>query len=101
MARFNQQRIIRERLAKETGTLVKAGGDLRVALVYPSPYNVGMSSLGYQSIYRVINQDSPYRAERSFLPDKEIKPLSSQLVISMYWPYLSPMSWSFRDSSPA
>ena len=73
MAAFAQQRVIRERLSAETGTLRKQGGDLRVALVYPSPYRVGMSSLGYQSIYRVINRDSPHRAERSFLPDGDIQ----------------------------
>ena len=41
-------------LADEQGTLFK-NAPFRVALAYPSPYHVGMSSLGYQAIYRVLN----------------------------------------------
>ncbi len=70
MARdFQQQQTIRERLGRERGTLHKQG-ELRVALVYPSPYHVGMSSLGYQTIYRIINTESAHSAERAFLPDE-------------------------------
>jgi radical SAM superfamily enzyme YgiQ (UPF0313 family) len=62
-------RDIREaRLADEIGTLRKHGG-LAIALVYPSPYNVGMSSLGYQTVYRQLNAMPGVSAERAFLPD--------------------------------
>ena len=40
-----------------------------VALVYPSPYHVGMSSLGYQTMYRSINAVDGRAAHRAFLPD--------------------------------
>lgn len=40
-----------------------------LALVYPSPYNVAMSSLGYQTIYRLFNQMDDVNCERSFLPE--------------------------------
>ncbi len=43
-----------QRLSDEVGTIHKQA-DLPVALVYPSPYHVGMSSLGYQTIYRELN----------------------------------------------
>jgi radical SAM superfamily enzyme YgiQ (UPF0313 family) len=59
---------IRGRLADELGTLYNDAPD-KVALLYPSPYHVGMSSLGYQTIYRAINQTSGRAAERAFLPD--------------------------------
>src|SRR5688500_14063256 len=39
---------VRERLAAEQGTVRKHAPE-RVALCYPSPYRVGMSSLGFQS----------------------------------------------------
>ena len=42
---------IRERVREEEGTLYKQAS-LRVALCYPSPYSIGMSSLGYQKIGR-------------------------------------------------
>lgn len=57
-----------QRLADETGTLHKQA-DLAVALVYPSPYHVGMSSLGFQTIYRELNALPGVAAERAFLPD--------------------------------
>src|SRR5262245_7721542 len=55
-------------LEAEQGTLHKAA-PLRVALCYPSPYHVGMSSLGFQSIYREIHAHPGATAERAFLPD--------------------------------
>src|SRR5258706_518017 len=56
------------RLNAEVGTLHKHG-EFAFALVYPSPYNVGMSSLGYQTIYRELNALPNVCAERAFLPD--------------------------------
>jgi radical SAM superfamily enzyme YgiQ (UPF0313 family) len=57
-----------QRLGAERGTLFKRG-DLSFALVYPSPYHVGMSSLGFQTIYRELNALPGVAAERAFLPD--------------------------------
>jgi radical SAM superfamily enzyme YgiQ (UPF0313 family) len=59
---------IRARLADEQGTLNKQAAT-RIALCYPSPYHVGMSSLGFQTIYREIHQHPGATAERAFLPD--------------------------------
>jgi radical SAM superfamily enzyme YgiQ (UPF0313 family) len=68
------------RLADETGTLNKQA-DLAFALCYPSPYHVGMSSLGFQSIYRGLHDLSGCTAERAFLPDDvaEMHRLSEEL----------------------
>jgi radical SAM superfamily enzyme YgiQ (UPF0313 family) len=55
-------------LADEQGTLFKQAS-LKVALCYPSPYHVGMSSLGFQAIYRAIHSHPQAAAERAFLPD--------------------------------
>ena len=60
--------IIAERLAAEVGSVRKDAPE-RVALVYPSPYHVGMSSLGFLTIYREINAHPRRVAERAFLPD--------------------------------
>jgi radical SAM superfamily enzyme YgiQ (UPF0313 family) len=59
----------RKRLASEQGTLLKVA-PLRVALCYPSPYQVGMSSLGFQTIYREVHAHRGASAERAFLPDE-------------------------------
>ncbi len=69
-ARIGQVKRIKARLAEERGTLCKEA-PLRLALCYPSPYHVGMSSLGYQSIYRAIHRHPLATAERAFLPDPE------------------------------
>jgi radical SAM superfamily enzyme YgiQ (UPF0313 family) len=55
-------------LAAEEGTLFKVA-PWRVALCYPSPYHVGMSSLGFQTIYREIHAHPEAAAERAFLPE--------------------------------
>ena len=66
MATFREVRA--RRLADEVGTLYKQA-ELAVALVYPSPYHVGMSSLGFQTIYRELHALPQVTAERAFLPD--------------------------------
>jgi radical SAM superfamily enzyme YgiQ (UPF0313 family) len=55
-------------LDQEEGTLYKDAPEA-VALVYPSPYRVGMSSLGFQTIYRRLNAAPARAAHRAFLPD--------------------------------
>lgn len=66
--RYELLETIRRRGEDEQGRRVKQA-DLRVALCYPSPYHVGMSSLGYQAIYRALNEHLGVAAERVFLPD--------------------------------
>lgn len=44
---------------------------LRFALLYPSPYSVAMSSLGYLQIYRIANTRPNTVCERAVLPDPE------------------------------
>jgi len=66
--RWNLLEPIRNRLLDERGTLRKQAAR-RIALCYPSPYHVGMSSLGFQTIYREIHAHQGATAERAFLPD--------------------------------
>jgi radical SAM superfamily enzyme YgiQ (UPF0313 family) len=59
-------------LAEEQGTIRKDwGGKISVALVYPNTYAVGMSNLGFQTIYRHLNAIPDVVCERVFLPDPE------------------------------
>ncbi len=59
-------------LAAEQGTVRKDwGGKVSVALVYPNTYAVGMSNLGFQTIYRHLNALPDVVCERVFLPDAE------------------------------
>jgi radical SAM superfamily enzyme YgiQ (UPF0313 family) len=61
-------RALREQVARETGTIRKEAA-LRVALCYPSPYRAAMSSLGYQTIYGILNRMDDVAADRAILPD--------------------------------
>jgi len=68
---MSQRATISRRLASETGTVSKdPGGNLRVCLLYPNRYFVGMSSLGFQAIYHLLNSLPHVVCERAFLPDE-------------------------------
>jgi radical SAM superfamily enzyme YgiQ (UPF0313 family) len=57
-------------LEAEEGTVRKDwGGKIAFALVYPNSYSVGMSNLGFQTIYRHLNLLPDVVCERVFLPD--------------------------------
>lgn len=73
MARPTPRDVIRQRLARERGRIDKQG-PWRVALTYPSPYSVGMSSLGYQQIYRILQGMPGVACERFFLADGAERP---------------------------
>jgi len=58
------------RLALEKGAVRKDwGGRISVALVYPNAYRVGMSNLGLQVVYSLLNRREEVVAERVFLPE--------------------------------
>jgi len=59
-----------ERLALEKGAVRKDwGGRISVALVYPNAYRIGMSNLGLQVVYSLLNRREDVVAERVFLPE--------------------------------
>jgi radical SAM superfamily enzyme YgiQ (UPF0313 family) len=59
-------------LSKETGYIRKPhGGRVRVALAFPNTYWVGMSNLGFQTVYRLFNAQDDVVCERVFLPPKQ------------------------------
>ena len=60
-----------ETLARERGTIYKnpGGKAVRIALVYPNTYYLGMSNLGFQTIYRHLNEREDVVCERAFLPE--------------------------------
>jgi radical SAM superfamily enzyme YgiQ (UPF0313 family) len=54
-------------LEREQGTIHKDwGGKLPIALAYPNTYQVGMSNLGLQAVYRLFNQRAGVVCERVF-----------------------------------
>jgi len=58
-------------LEREVGHVRKAhAGRLRVALAFPNTYYVGMSNLGFQTVYRLFNDLDSVVCERVFLPGR-------------------------------
>ena len=58
-------------LEREVGYVRKPhAGRLRVALAFPNTYYVGMSNLGFQTVYRLFNGLDSVVCERVFLPGR-------------------------------
>ncbi len=72
MKSWQQRERARTILSKETGYTVKPHGNrLRVALAFPNTYWVGMSNLGFQTVYKLFNSEPDIVCERFFLPPKQ------------------------------
>ncbi len=50
----------------------KRQGETAVALIYPNTYHLGMSNLGFQTVYGLLNELDGIVCERSFLPDQNV-----------------------------
>lgn len=60
----------RDLVSREEGHYKHTWGDrLTVCLAYPNSYRAGMSNLGFQTLYALLNRDQDYLCERAFLPD--------------------------------
>ncbi|HEV8394344.1 MAG TPA: radical SAM protein [Vicinamibacterales bacterium] len=71
MGQWEQREQAKALLAKEVGYVRKPhAGRLRVALAFPNTYFVGMSNLGFQTVYRLFNAEDGIVCERVFLPPK-------------------------------
>ncbi|MGB8658362.1 MAG: radical SAM protein [Candidatus Zixiibacteriota bacterium] len=53
-------------LGAEKGRITKGSGAVRVALGFPNTYEVGISNLGFQTVYRLLNQTDHVVCERFF-----------------------------------
>jgi radical SAM superfamily enzyme YgiQ (UPF0313 family) len=61
----------RDLLAQEQGTIIKQwGGRIPICLVFPNTYHVGMSNLGFQLLYSLLNSLPDVVCERAFLPEQ-------------------------------
>jgi radical SAM superfamily enzyme YgiQ (UPF0313 family) len=80
---------IRENLlSEEKGTIYKRSFQHRFALGFPNTYEVGMSNLGFQTIYKLFNQREEFFCERFFLfdydPQKGVRTLESNLPLKNF-----------------
>lgn len=89
----------------EIGTIRKQWkGRIKVALVYPNLYHVGMSNLGFQAVYDLLNHIEHVVCERAFLPDnaqttsRRIFSIESKIPISEF--DILAFSVSFENDYP-
>jgi radical SAM superfamily enzyme YgiQ (UPF0313 family) len=82
---------IASRLEDERGTL-GIGQSAEICLAYPSPYRVGMSSLGFQTLYRRLNEVG-FGCHRAFLPD-------AWEPLSLPWPQIRQPIISYEAQRP-
>ena len=67
----------RKHFSLENGSIKKKWKNrVPIALIYPNIYSLGMSNLGFQLVYSLLNQNDSIVAERVFLPESNTKPLS-------------------------
>lgn len=59
-------------IEKERGTIYKPwAARISICLIYPNYYHIGMSNLGFQTLYHLLNLEEDVVCERAFLPDPE------------------------------
>jgi radical SAM family uncharacterized protein len=59
-------------LSEEKGTVKKPwNSKTTIVLTYPNRYYIGMSNLGFQSVYQLLNNLPDTLCERAFLPERE------------------------------
>jgi radical SAM family uncharacterized protein len=59
-------------LEKERGAVQKRwGAKITICLLYPNAYHVGMSNIGFQTLYQILNAHNDVVCERAFLPEPE------------------------------
>lgn len=62
----------RKTVTEEEGTIIKPwGGKISIAIAYPNSYYIGMSNLGFHTIYYQLNSFPEVLCERVFLPNKD------------------------------
>jgi radical SAM superfamily enzyme YgiQ (UPF0313 family) len=61
-----------ERIAREKVLFKRhRGGDIRLCVIYPNVYRLGMANLGFQAVYHIFESDPRVAADRAFLPDSD------------------------------
>ena len=67
---WNIVSVYRRLLELETGAVIKDwGGKIPIALAFPNTYHLGMSNLGFQAVYGLLNDLRDVVCERFFLPE--------------------------------
>ena len=71
--KWRVEQALSKQLAEETGYYKFPFGSCHtMAICYANTYEVGMSNLGLQIIYKEVNEHEGWQCERAFMPDKKM-----------------------------
>ena len=95
----------RPSIESEIGTIRKQWrGKISVALVYPNRYHIGMSNLGFQTVYRLLNSLDHVVCERAFLPETNASEMARPTTVESNRPLtdadIIAFSISFENDYP-
>jgi radical SAM superfamily enzyme YgiQ (UPF0313 family) len=72
-------------LAREEGYVRKIWGEaITICLAYPNAYRTGMSNLGFQAVYTLINRHPDCLCERVFLPDSDTQTVHTDSAVQLF-----------------
>lgn len=73
-------------IGKEFNRVVKDWADVqvRMALVFPDRYEIGMSHQGLQILYHIVNGRKEYLAERAYVPDLDMEELLRKNEVPLF-----------------
>jgi radical SAM family uncharacterized protein len=96
----------RPHVRAEIGTIRKSWNSrVRIALAYPNRYHVGMSNLGYLTLYGLLNRYEHVVCERVFLPDEYASPPAKLTTLESGQPVAAAdiiaFSLSFENDYPS
>lgn len=78
MARRTKKRAATPAPVERALDVQTTGGGIKTALVYPNTYKAGMSSLGFQKVFKLINALEGFSCERVFVPDRSRGPVPAE-----------------------
>jgi len=70
----------------EWNSIVKnwAGSPIRIALAYPDVYDIGMSNMGLQILYDILNREADVVAERVYAPWPDMEALMREEAVPLW-----------------
>jgi len=74
---------LKRTLLSEKAEISPSGGKHSIALAFPNTYYIGMSNLGFQTVYRLFNILYDVTCERVFLPDPLEEKRHNELCIPL------------------
>jgi len=63
---------------------VKQPNDVSVALAFPDIYEIGMSFIGFEILYHILNKQDAIRAERVYLPWTDMQDVMQKEKLPLY-----------------